>query len=167
MNRGPEIYDPDALKIESSRAERERMAGYANGRRRRGSGRKRTLRILLLDILILCIIGGVLYPFIVERNRAGSLGGTDCRLELRRSGEDVLVSLIMKTPEESQGNRPVDISLMVNGVTAKSFSDLTPLPGDLRTLRYRLEGESGKLNVKVVFESSEEQLRLNAVCAAE
>jgi hypothetical protein len=166
INQGPEIYDPDALKAEYSRAEREEMTRFTDGRQNRGGGRRHPLRILLLDILLLCIIGGIIYPFIVERNRSGNLGDTRCRLELRRSEDDVLVSLSMKTGAGADGNEAVDITVNVNGRTAESLADLTPRGGEERTLRYSLKGHREKLNVEVILENGETELRLNAVSSA-
>lgn len=166
INQGPEIYDPDALKAEYSRAEREEMNRLAAGRRGREWSRKKSLRILLLDILLLCIIGGIIYPFIVEMNRSGDLGDTRCRLELRRSLDDVLVSVSMKSSAGAEGNEPVDITVKVNGRTAESFADLTPRGGEERTLRYSLKGHRERLEVEVILENEEERLRLNAVSSA-
>ncbi len=166
INQGPEIYDPEALRVESSRSERIEMSRFTDGRRAPSSSRKKAMKIVLLDLLLLCIIGGVLYPFIVEMNKSGDLEETRCRLELRRSQEDVLVSLKMRTDDDAAGNRPVDITVYVNGRETESFTDLTPPGGMERTLRYSLKEAEEKVKVEILLEIEDASLRLNAVSSA-
>lgn len=165
INNGPEIYDPDALKVEYSRTEREQMTRYVNGRNRRGAG-KFSLRIVLLDLLLLCIIGGIIYPFIVTRNKTGALDGISCDLSLRSDSETLYISLIMENPAGGIPSETVDLEFFVNGRSVESFSDLTPNPGQQRTIRFKTERGEEKTGVRVIIEKGEDILKLNAVSPA-
>ncbi len=161
MNRGPEIYDPDALKSEYSRSEREAMAPYAS--KRRPGGRKISLKILLLDLLLLCILGGILYPYIIGKNKEGVLDGIRFRLYLSSDEDSLFVSLMMENPSDGNLSDTLDIQIFVNEKEVESLSDLTPSPGESRTLRFRLTGSQQKDAVRIVVNKNSGHLELNAV----
>lgn len=165
INKGPEIYDPDALKVESSRTEREQMTRYVNGRRNQGS-RKFSLRIVLLDLLLLCIIGGIIYPFIVTRNKTGTLDGISCDLSLRSDENSVYISLIFDNPLTGVPSEAVDIEFFINDQFVETISDLTPNPGEQRIIRFKIKREDPKTAVRVIIKKGEELLKLNAASSA-
>lgn len=161
INKGPEIYDPEALKSEYSRSEREEAAPYASKRKK--SGRKISLRILLLDLLLLCVIGGILYPYIAGRNKEGVLEGIRCRMYLSSSEETLYISVRMDNPEDGVPPDTVDIRIFVNDTEAGAFSDLTPAPGKSRTVRYKTSGDPQKNAVRIVLDKNSGHIELNAV----
>ncbi|RDG33861.1 hypothetical protein DV872_02850 [Oceanispirochaeta sp. M1] len=165
INKGPEIYDPDALRVEYTRSERENMTRFVSGRNNQGT-RKFSLRILLLDILLLCIIGGVIYPFIVGSNKTGKLDGISCDLSLRSDDETLYISLTMENPADGTVPEAVEVEFFINGQSVEKISDLTPNPGEYRTIRFKMKRDGEKIGVNVIMNKGEESLKLNAAAAA-
>lgn len=165
INKGPEIYDPNALWVETSRKEREEMTRYVSGRQKQGSG-KFSLKILMLDLLLLCIIGGVLFPFIVGRNKTGKLDGISCDLTLRSDDETLYISLIMRNPADGVVSETMEVEFFINGQSVEKISDLTPNPGESRIIRFKMKRDGEKLGVNVVLNMGEESLELNAAAAS-
>jgi hypothetical protein len=165
FNKGPEIYDPDALRVEYSRSEREDMTRFVSGRKNQGTW-KFSLRIVLLDILLLCIIGGIIYPFIVGSNKTGKLDGISCDLSLRSDEETVYISVTMENPADGVASEAVELEIFINGQSVEKISDLTPNPGEYRTIRFKMKRDGEKIGVNVIMIMGEESLKLNAAASA-
>jgi len=166
MNRGPEIYDSSDLKVEYSRQERLEMTDFP-GKREPRAARRISLRILLLDILLLCIIGGIIYPFIINKNRTGTIDGIFCTLTARTSGDVVLISVSMKNNEPASAQKPFDLELQINGVHEETVSDITPPPGDERTLRFTTGVQDKKISIGTLIRIGDDEITLNTVSASD
>jgi len=149
INRGPEIYDPQALRSEYSRQEREKMTHFVNGRRPKTRS-KYSIRILMMDILLLCIIGGVITPFIINRNKTARIEGINCKLEIRSSEEEVFISVILMNSNDGAGPRPVETEIYINDVFQSRLEDLTPEPGGERTLRLKMKRPEERISIRAV-----------------
>ncbi|MDA3957235.1 hypothetical protein [Oceanispirochaeta sp.] len=162
INKGPEVYSPDELHIEYSRSERMKMNTFTDGR---SSSSKRTfsIRILMMDLLLLCIIGGVIYPFILTSNKRGTLEGLKCELSLRSLDEDLYLSVLMRNQPEGLSPRPVEIEFLINGQSVKKVNDLTPPTGEDRIFRFRLKRGNEKISVRVGISIEESRIELNAI----
>lgn len=165
INKGPEIYDPDALQVEYSRSEREDLTRFVSGRKNQGA-RKFSLRILLLDLLLLCIIGGIIYPFIVGSNKTGKLDGISCDLSLRSDEDTVYISVTMVNPDEGVPSEAMELEFFINGQSVEKISDLSPNPGEFRTIRFKMKRDGEKIGVNVIILKGEESLKLNAAASA-
>jgi hypothetical protein len=124
------------------------------------------LRIVLLDILLLCIIGGIIYPFIVGSNKTGKLDGISCDLSLRSDEETVYISVTMENPADGVASEAVELEIFINGQSVEKISDLTPNPGEYRTIRFKMKRDGEKIGVNVIMIMGEESLKLNAAASA-
>jgi len=160
MNRGPEVYSPDDLRVEYSRQERLEMTRFPGGRKR-GAGRRYSLRIMLLDLLLLCIIGGIIYPFLVNRNRTGTLEGVECSLSARGTEKELLVSVLMKSSKDAEDQLPFDLTLMINDTVVNTLADITPPPGEERYYRFSRTASEGRISVRALIVIGEKEIQLN------
>ncbi|QEN07173.1 hypothetical protein EXM22_03905 [Oceanispirochaeta crateris] len=117
----------------------------------------------MLDLLLLCIIGGVIYPFIITRNKTGKIEGVQCDLSLRSLDDELYVSVLLQNKEDGLSSRPVGIEILVNGHSVQKINDLSPLPGETRTFRYRLKRENEKISIRSIISIGESKIELNAV----
>ena len=92
INKGPETSTGEELHYVYSRKDRESESRFVDGRRtvvKSGFQHK----IILFDLLFLMIIGGIIVPFIINRNLSGHMDKLSFKMELRRVEEDLLVSV--------------------------------------------------------------------------
>jgi len=162
MNKGPEIYNPEDLKVEYSRQERLEMTRFPDGRGLRRN-RRFSLRLLLLDLLLLCIIGGVIYPFIIHRNSTGTIDGVRCTLTARPVSEDILISVRMINTGNDSEQKPFVLEIQINGKNKKTISDITPPPGEERYIRFRISAGSEKYSIKTFIRIGDQEIELNTV----
>ena len=138
-NRAPETRTDGDLFVTYSREERLQTAAFpgACSRKRRPGGLS---RLILFDLLFLCIIGGIIVPFMIQRNLKSRIGPLSFEMELRRDDNDILVSLRMfSLSTDMDREEPVTFSLVLNGKEVAVFDELSPTEGDKRILRYRIE----------------------------
>ncbi len=164
MNRGPEIFEPEGLLVEYSREERLKAFPLTRGRKR--AFRKYSMKLLMLDILFLCIIGGVVYPFIVKRNSRGSLDGMPCSLSLRYAGEYVYITVEMKNEQKKSEPCPVELRIFGDGQLVKRGSDLTPPAGGVRSFYAKMKRGKEQMLVLAELETEKGLLVLKAVAGA-
>ncbi len=162
VNRGPEIFDPHNVHSEYSRQEwLEALPSAARRRRNRKNQPKYSLRILMLDILLLCIIGGVIFPFVIKRNSRGSLGEIRCSLTPRYSREYVFITLEMRNSPKGQAPEPVEIQISGSGRVIAQLRDLSPLPGKSRTWHTKIPRPEKNLAIYAIIKRGSDSLKLN------
>lgn len=165
INKGPEVYSEDSLHVEYSRSERLASTRFVDGRQRTGR-RKYSLKILMLDILLLCIIGGVLYPFIESSNKKGTLDNVHCRLSLRTIDDEFFISVNLHNRNTIDEEKIIDLQIMVNEQLVYEASDLIPSAGNESTFRFKMKRHKEKLAVHAILTLGEESIDLNALSPA-
>ena len=161
INRGPETFSPEDLHYEYSREERERTSRFTDGRRsiRRKMGYQ---RILLFDLIFLFIIGGIIVPFIVNRNMKGRIESFSFKMELRRDESDLLVSLIIRNSEDLPSmDQFLSLELYPGEYDPVYFEELPPPVGEERVIRYRLTGIDEPLEIYYRITWKEKSIRLS------
>jgi hypothetical protein len=162
INRAPETRSGDDLHYVYTREEMRRETRYTDGRRT--SSRAWSLhKIFLFDLLFLFIIGGVIVPFLINRNLSGKIDALSFAMELRRENEkEVFISIhIANTARETLSGDPIEIELVLGNSAPRNFSELPPVPGGERIIRYQSEGENEDLPVYCRILWKGQSLRLN------
>jgi len=139
------------------------MTRYTDGRRR-SSGGGLSRKLVLLDLLLLCIIGGVIYPFIIERNRTGTIDGVNFELALRYDRDTVFCSVVMTGGDGAliSESEPVTLSLQVGEAEPVLLDELPPPAGESRTVRYSMARPGKGVRFRCVIQWKGETLTLNA-----
>ncbi len=161
INRGPETFSPGDLHSEYSREERERISRFTDGRH--STHRKMGFqKILLFDLLFLFIIGGIIVPFIVNRNMKGRIESLAFRMELRRDESDLLISLKIRNSESlSAVDQFIYLELSPGEYESVYFEELPPPAGEERVIRYRLENIDDPLGIYYRITWKETSIRLS------
>jgi len=162
INRAPETRAENDLYYTYSREDLRRETRYPDGRRpsaRSWNGHK----ILLFDLLFLFIIGGVIVPFMINRNLSGKIDALSFVMELRRENDaEVFISLhIINTGKEILSDEPIEVELEPQDSDSRSYSELPPAPGGERVLRYRLDERDDEVSVYCRITWKEKNIRLN------
>ncbi len=161
INNAPETRTEDDLYYEYSRSERLSQSHFVNGRRDR-SRRYSLSRLLLFDLIFLFVIGGIILPFIIQKNLKDSIAPLRFEMELRRDDQDVLVSLFIRSRGEISGDEGLlKIELISNGNPVIEWEEIPPEQGAVSTLRHRLTGAASRQTVicRIIWNSRD--VRLN------
>ena len=161
INKGPETFSPGDLHYEYSREEREKISRFTDGRHST-RGKMGFQKFLLLDLLFLLIIGGIIVPFIVNRNMKGRIESLSFKMELRREDSDLLISLKIRNSEDlSALNQFIYLELRPGEYEPVYFEELPPPAGDERVIRYRLENIEDALGIYYNISWKETSIRLS------
>ena len=160
INNAPETRTENGLYYEYSRSERLAQSKFTDGRRNR-SGRSGLSKLLIFDFIFLFIIGGIILPFIIQRNLKDRIAPLNFEMELRRDDQDVLVSLFIRNSGDISGERGLlKIELISEGVSLTEWEEIPPEPGKVSTLRYRLNDVPSRKTIicRIIWNGEDVQL---------
>ncbi len=161
INNAPETMTDQDLHYQYSRSERVELSGFTNGRSQRPR-RYGLSKILLFDLLFLFVIGGIILPFLIERNMKDRVDSLTFTMELRRDQQDILVSLhISNRVEGSLPDQTVFIELFAADISVASWEEIPPAKDAPRTLRYRIPDSPEKTPVVISVQWGDKKGSLN------
>ncbi|OQY34285.1 MAG: hypothetical protein B6241_05305 [Spirochaetaceae bacterium 4572_59] len=162
INRGPETSSGHDLHYVYSREEMQRMSRFVDGRSRKSRSFSYQRKILLFDLLFLLIIGGVIVPFIVNRNLSARIDDLTFKMELRKDNTDLFVSLrIINSRSSKNLDEPISLELSIADYDPVFFDEIPPGPGEERVIRYTVRGLKESLPVYCRIKWKDKDIRLN------
>lgn len=162
INRGPETSSGNDLHYVYSREEMRRESRFVDGRQRKIRSFSYQRNILLFDLLFLLIIGGVIVPFIVNRNLSARIDNLTFKMELRKDNTDLYVSLrIINSKSSEKFDEPISLELSIGDYDPVFFDEIPPGKGEERVLRYSASGIKESLPVYCRIKWKDKSIRLN------
>ena len=116
----------------------------------------------MFDLLFLLIIGGVIVPFIINRNLTARIDELTFKMELRKDDRDLFVSLrITNSKDNTRFDDQISLELSIGGSDPVFFDEIPPAKGEERVIRYRAHGIDESLPVYCRISWKDKSIRLN------
>jgi len=132
----------DSFYEQEKRKHREMLDQFRPDKKAYTGKKRNTRRMVLLDLLLLVILAGVLYPFILSRfGPDRRVGDYSFHYNVFLSGETAMHSLSVEANREPEDKSALmEVQFYQNGTALGSpLVDLVPVPGRVR--QFTREGE--------------------------
>ena len=159
INRGPETRRTGDLTFEYDRGKRRGTGWWASRHADDLKRKNRLSRILLLDLAVLLVLMGFLYPFLRDLNRRVRVDGYRARAHLEVGETAGLVQVDIRLIPRSEGGEGTYVLILrdADGTERSREADILPGPGETRrsVLRFASGDVPGPLELVLQIDDEE------------